>query len=551
MRFIFLNLFIITICFSKNDTISNKSNQFNIDDNTEHLVINNIGDPVVKLIPTFLSTSPIIEHNSRNTRAIDFKNHVIFNDDYSTIKYENTYNEGANINALLSRRINNNTRLYFNYGNLSSRGFYDNQLNKYSNLVLKLVQKHNKRPYHYMLSFNSLNASYEMNGGLTDFYSGSSNELSPTYIQNGICSVKKRQFIFKQNYNFSKSVKIIHKLDFISFKRNYEDDYPSSFYYSLTPHYYAITNYNLQTFYDRIYNSFSLKYKESKISISRLSYFTNDLNSNKINGDVYVSFQNNNFLTDNLSLNATIFTNGYNKSNFIYFVDYKKITNKLSYDFKINYVKKKPNFFAYHYYNGYPSSWDNLNISSLFSTNVFLSNIDENFSSSLYYASAENYTYYDELAGISQIENKINYFKINILKNLIFKNFKVENNLIYQNIDNNQISIPNFVFTQKLTFQKKIINNYLLKLSIKGLLLSRYYPESFFPLTDVFYQQRDVKSSKSPFISGNIFISRSNFSIGFSFDHLNTFIEKNSFLSPLYIYPNPVARVVIKITFFD
>ena len=96
-----------------------------------------------------------------------------------------------------------------------------------------------------MLSFNSLNASYEMNGGLTDFYSGSSNELSPTFIQNGLCSIKKRQFVFKQNYNFSKSVKIIHKLDFISFKRNYEDDYPSSFYYSLTPYYYAIINYNL------------------------------------------------------------------------------------------------------------------------------------------------------------------------------------------------------------------------------------------------------------------------------------------------------------------
>ena len=178
MRFIFLNLFLITVGLSKNDTILNNLSQFNIEDNIEHLVINNVGDPIVKLIPTFLSTSPIIEHNSRNARAIDFKNHVIFNDDYSTIKYENTYNEGAYINALLSRRINNNTRLYFNYGNLSSRGFYDNQLNKYSNLVLKLVQKHNKRPYHYMLSFNSLNASYEMNGGLTDFYSGSSNELS-------------------------------------------------------------------------------------------------------------------------------------------------------------------------------------------------------------------------------------------------------------------------------------------------------------------------------------------------------------------------------------
>ena len=69
MRFIFLNLFLITICFSKNDTISNKTHQFDIDDNAEHLVINNIGDPVVKLIPTFLSTSPIIEHNSRNTRG--------------------------------------------------------------------------------------------------------------------------------------------------------------------------------------------------------------------------------------------------------------------------------------------------------------------------------------------------------------------------------------------------------------------------------------------------------------------------------------------------
>ena len=540
----------ITICFSKNDTISNNLHQFDIDNNVEYLVVNNIGDAVVKLIPTFLSTSPIIEHNSRNTRAIDFKSHVIFNDDYSTIKYENTYNEGANINALLSRRINKNTRLYFNYGNLSSRGFYDNQLNKYSNLVLKVVQKLNKIPYYYMLTFNSLNASYEMNGGLTDFYSGSSTELSPTYIENGLCSINKRQFIFKQNYNFSKNIKIIHKLDFISFKRNFEDNYPFSFYYSLTPFDYAITNYNLKTFYDRIYNSFSLKYKESKISISHLSYSTNDLNLNKINGDIYVAYQNNNFLIDNLNLNTTIFTNGYNKSNFIYFVGYKKIANKLSYDFKINYVKKKPDFFAYHYYNGNVSSWDNLNISSLFSTNVFLSNINDNFSSSLYYASAKNFTYYDELATISQIENTINYFKINIKKNLIFKNFKVENKLIYQNVDNNQISIPNFVFTQKFTFKTKIINNYLLKFSVNGLLLSRYYPNNFFPLTDVFYQQRNVKSSISPFISGDILITKSNFSIGFSFDHLNTIIEKNSFLSPLYIYPNPVARIVIKITFF-
>jgi len=136
--------------------------------------------------------------------------------------------------------------------------------------------------------------------------------------------------------------------------------------------------------------------------------------------------------------------------------------------------------------------------------------------------------------------------KILSLRNLSF------NSLLYLQYSNNDIlSVPLLLFNQEIVYKKSFTNDISLSTKLKGVVFSKYYPNSFFPLTDVFYQQRNVISNIMPFLSGSIYISKNNFSIGCVFDHLSSLLYNDSFYVPLYTLPQPVLRLSVKWIFID
>ena len=117
--------------------------------------------------------------------------------------------------------------------------------------------------------------------------------------------------------------------------------------------------------------------------------------------------------------------------------------------------------------------------------------------------------------------------------------------------NNDALSVPLFLLNQEIVYKRSFVNDINLSIKLIGVLFSTYYPDSFFPLTDVFYQQRTIKNKIVPFFSGNIYISKNNFSIGFIFDHLSSVLFNDNFLVPLYTLPKPVLRFSVKWSFLD
>ena len=242
---------------------------------------------------------------------------------------------------------------------------------------------------------------------------------------------------------------------------------------------------------------------------------------------------------------------GYNKNNYLVNIDYNKIINNSKHYFSFIYNAKKPNFFLKHYDNGMLWNWNDflsINQISLKTSSILYKN---NLTALLYFNRSMNYFYFNDLAHPVQLMEPLNYFKIQIKKEFKLHNLSFNSLVCLQYSNQDALSVPLFLLNQELVYENSFINDINISTKLSGVLFSTYYPDSFFPLTDVFYQQRTIKNKVVPFFSGNIYISKKNFSIGFIFDHLSSFLFNNNFHVPLYTLPQPVLRFSLKWVFID
>ena len=90
-----------------------------------------------------------------------------------------------------------------------------------------------------------------------------------------------------------------------------------------------------------------------------------------------------------------------------------------------------------------------------------------------------------------------------------------------------------------------------LKSSINFSIFSKYYIQSFFPLTDVFYLQEDNKKGFYPIVSTDIFIDKNNFSIGLVIDNLTDLLTNNYDFIDNYFLSSTNVRLSIRWQFLD
>ena len=111
--------------------------------------------------------------------------------------------------------------------------------------------------------------------------------------------------------------------------------------------------------------------------------------------------------------------------------------------------------------------------------------------------------------------------------------------------------LKKLMYYQKLRYHRSFSNNIHFSTSVKFHFFSNYYANSFFPLTDVFYKQSSDQVSLSPFVMGDVYVAKGNFSFGLIFDHLSSFLNNENYLTPSYILPAPTVRLSIKWGFVD
>ena len=546
LRILFLCVF--SVCFSQNNTVLESFQS------TSSFEINNIGDPLVSLMPIDMSIHFFLNHLSKDIRKIDFqeKNHFLLSDTiYSYISYTGAYKYGGILETFLTRPIGKYVKLNFAYDNLSSEGFYNHQHNKYGNVLISIDFQKNTF-YSSSFLFSSLNGKYEQSGGLVSYNQDLSPDLNPTYLTSANTEVKTKKIKFSHTYFFDSGLKLKHDLSTLTFKRNFSDLNPSSFYYSFTNLDLGLENYHLDMFFNSIFNTFSLSKNKFNFSIHHNYYNTNDLSVDKI-GDVIFSFNSTDiFKTQkNIYFNLAFCPIGYNQKNYLFDLRWYKKTSKFNHSVSFDILSKKPDFFRQHYINNSSWNWHDFSSSTIFSFKLKSTLKKRNLLTSFVVSRSSNFLYFNEFASPMQLEDGLVYFNFRLNKIWHIGNLFLNTALCLQHTDNEVLSIPTFFYHQQIKYTYDLMNAFVLSSSLNSYFFSKYYPDYFFPLTDVFHQQRTQESILQPFFSGDILISKKDFSCGLIFTNLQNLFLSESYFIPQYILPKPTIRFSIKWGFVD
>ena len=553
----FLNFF---ICFSQESILldSLNSNYHYLEHSEYTYEINNLGDPIISFVKKTPVNNFLLNHTSQEVRKIDFlkKGYTIKKDTiWSYISYQSSYSMGGLLNTFLTRPIGKNMRLVFNYNNLSSEGFYNNQHNKYSNLFLQLDFT---KPELYSCSFfgSSLNAQYEQFGGLSLYDNTVSTNLLGVYLQSAQTMIKNRFLKFSQTYFLKSDLKLKHDFNWSTFYREYVDPLPlSSFYYSLTPlDYLIVSDYNLNTFLYTISNEVSIDNTKLKFAIKHNYYNTNDLIKNDIRGDFVTSLSSINSLKENnksFNFLLAFCPIGYNKNNYLVDLKFNKKSQYFNNTFITHFSTKKPHFFREHYNNFQNWNWSDFESSSFLSFKIqsVLKNI--HLKSKISVNRISRFFYFNELASPSQLTEPLVYIQMELKKDFLFKDISLNSAICLQYSDNNALSVPLIFYYQKINYHRVILSDIKLNASFSGYLFSKYFPNTFFPLTDVFYNQTENKSLVKPFLSSSIYIAKKNFSVGLIFDNVQNIVLEESYFIDSYQLPSPTIRFSVQWLFLD
>tara|TARA_Y100000994_G_scaffold102510_1_gene84414 strand:+ start:192 stop:1961 length:1770 start_codon:yes stop_codon:yes gene_type:complete len=521
------------------------------------ITLNNIGDPVLLLNLLSNETDLSLTHYSKISREASYaENYAQFQTDsiYSHVLYQTAYNSGGLLKTFLTRPIGKFLKLNFSYNHLTSQGFYANQDNKYSSLYFSFNHLSVEKPYSYKFSFFSNNGNYYNHGGVI-YDSLLSLDLMNTYLNSSQTNIKNRLLDFQHNYYIRSDLKLKHTILFEFFNRDYTDEDPSSFHYSVTPLYYSIdedSDYSISSFYSRVHNSVSLSTKNLKFQLNHNYYNTDNLILNKTGDLDIVLSSTDSFRADN-NINFTInfCPLGYNQNNYIADLVYYKKNKNVIYDFNFLLKSKNPHFFTPHYNTSFSFDWDSFSpirhVSLMLKSSFVHSKIS--ISSSLNHYT--NYLYFNEFVSPVQLQDNMLYFNVILNKTWLLNNFYFRSNLLIQKNNNDLVSIPDIILEQEIQYQHIIRNNIKILSSIDFNIFSKYYVSSYFPLTDVFFLQLEEKRGMVPLVSANLEICKDNFSIGCVFNNISMSLFEGEYLIKDYPLLPPTLQLLIKWQFLN
>tara|TARA_Y100000589_G_scaffold84405_1_gene78381 strand:- start:18334 stop:19947 length:1614 start_codon:yes stop_codon:yes gene_type:complete len=502
--------------------------------------MNNLGDPLVFFTHFYsydfnITTSFNINQLTSYYKRID-KNEGVF----SHICYEGVYNEGGFLKTYLSRPIQQNINMLFLYNNLSSKGFFNNQHNKYSSLFFSLDFFEKKSPYSLFFSFYSNNGNYQHNGGIVEFDSSISYDLLETNLSAAHSIIKHRKIDLSHHYQFPSNVNLKHEFSYSFFNRNYID-----------PNSNLLQQDTLKNFFNYIKNNLSFSNKFFSFSLNYLAYKSVHFLENQ--DDLFMTLKDSeaNSYKRNLNYNFSYCPIGHRKNNYQFSLAYKKTTLKNQYFIGFDSYHKKPNLFTVNSFDSLYPNWLNfkpINFNSFKIKNIW-TNI--NLITELRISRYKNYVFLNQLIYPDQLSSPMLFFDLRLEKKWILKNLLIKSSLIGQYSNEMIVSFPNLLIHKQIAYNYQNINRVGFRASLNLYCFSPYYSDLYSPSLDVFYLQFNSKNNFKIYSHFDIFVSKDNFQIGFLFDYLNNIISKDQYLIESYYLPKPNVRLSIKWFFLD
>lgn len=443
------------------------------------------------------------------------------------IYYKTAFTQGQQLDAFFTVNTSKQFNLSVAYKGMRSLGFYQNTLSSTGNLRITTSYKTRNKRYVANMHFTSQDILNEENGGITDesipfFETGDEDFLDRGVIEVNFENAESlflgKRFYLNHTYDIVKpndstqtnklQVGHIMMLEDKSYK--FEQSRSNDFFGEA----FKTTNLVDRNEYERFYNQLRVDYTNGIIGNIQFNVSHNNYNygydkvlyldsgtiPNRIKGDILsvggkYEKQYKGFL---LSGEAQLNVVGDYDSNFLSAKAGYKLSENFDASVGINHHTVAPNFNTLLYQSDYVNyNWKN-NFNNIKTQQlVFDIKSDKYVNLSLDFNTITDNVYFakNEDGNVKPFQNNatITYLRATLQKEIRYKNFALNNTILYQNVsdENNTLNVPqivtrntlyysNHVFKKAMFLQTGIIFNYFTEYNMNGYdpLLAEFYTQN-------------------------------------------------------------------------
>lgn len=517
---------------------------------------------------------------------------------FTDLYFKTVMEQGQNLDAFAT--VNTSERFNFSiaYKGLRSLGKYINQLSSSGNFRLTTSYFSKQKKYSLLAHFTSQDLLNGENGGISNTNDFESEEVKyknrariNVFLTDATSFLKGKRFFVDQLLHL-KNIGGDSKL-FVNHQFNYENKFfefnQPTIASSLVSETgavskiyrfgdaYVTSSINNQLRYNKLYNRFGVVYQNGLFGKFQLfaedfryNYFYNSklfLNSQTIPNSINDNIQT---IGGQFDLNKRNFNSKISYTNSIKDHSILKFETLFSYKFgnsstivfnyqnsatlpDINYLLNQSSYINYNWYNSFKNEKSNL-VSLQFNSKWL--QID------LHAKSLDNMLYYsnDGVADLQivtpkQFDKTINYFSLKASKEIKFRNFALDNTILYQKVnqDENILNVPQivtrntlyystFMFKKAMYIQTGVIFNYF----------TNYYADDYNPIIGGFFIQNQKQIGNYPnldfFVNARVQRTR----IFLKAEHFNSSFSGNNFYAaPNNPYRDFIVRFGLVWNFFN
>ena len=566
-------------------------------DDFELLPLHNQGQTFNKLAYSFDTVSL---YPSLGARAKHYNFYEVDDIDYyematpfTELMYRKGLEQGQVLDALITLNFNKQQNISFSYKGLRSLGKYRHSLASHGNLRFTYSYKSKNKKYQLRSHLTAQELFNEESGGLIEKsrinFESNDDDFKDrgrleTYFTNADNMLRANRYYIDHSYN------LVTKKDSISTKYNLKVGH--IFRYK-TKH-YQFNQSAKNTYFGDAYTS---KIRDKSHLTETYNQLNVALESNKILGSLqfFVDNYNYNYRFKNVVViaNQVIAQSiGDNVSSVgaRWKTSYKGIAinaqaaTTLKGDLNGNYLKatasykhdslfvlkatllnnsKSPNYnFLLNQSDYKEYNWQNIDFKNeLTRTLLFELKSDKLLDASAQITQLDNYTYLrDTLAGLQtkplQFIETINYIKIKASRAISYKNFTLDNTIMYQKVANGsevfrvpELVTRNTIYYSNAVFKKKPM---YLQTGVTFKYFTKYYADSYHPLLSEFNIQNSVEIGNYPILDVFVNARVRNMRLFLKGEHINTLFSKkrNYFAAPNYPYRDFTLRFGVVWDFF-
>lgn len=475
---------------------------------------------------------------------------------HTKIIYSQTYEEGQRLNFLHKRRYQYGA-FVLDYDRLVSQGFMWNEKNKFTKFKFRADFRHPEIPYQSKVQFHTFKNQSQWNGGVGDdslFLSGAQSnwELLPVNWSNLETSIKHIGLDWRHIYSISDASQFVYEVSLSQDSLFYEGLQDDTLFYpvrldSATSYTRSFVNSTHNLYWNQKVDDnkdFQLgirqqTFKSQSSSIPKWTGFVS-IESWKYKNKLYFELGKEQFNTHTL---RGVYTQKLN---------FKGITNNI----KIAYDRKLPNWMQR---NG------TLLNQQPFITCIIVNDkpiidkyiewkavVNKNLIWTTSYHDIDGYTYFNEQAMVSQLDESVQVFQTELFHHLNRSSFHWVGNAIYQCSSNDNLPMANVLLNQKAYWQGKLFKEATeTQIGLRGLYRSSHPGMIYSPIVGDFLVNSGNQTNASLRLDCFANFQIQTLKVYAAYENLNALWQEAQYVLYPYAMAKPTFRLSLIWNFYD